>query len=354
MATLDCTLFEHENQTGTEYLFGTVRCPALIAQLGKGEAIISDEREGLNQRHPFVAAFTRAVGTMIAPHVRAEQEKLRHLERAATSERTAHMIEHLLQHMSQAATHDVGIVVPAASDEDGAPTADTGQVAALRFSTPFYYRRVGHPFRVSLLLDPDQIDADAVLAFDPALPETMTIQPAPADLRLQDLQDRTRLEWTVAADVPARGEITVRACAYWAWCEVVVAEIATSHAQSDSAVQARRHRVPRDHGLDMCMGYEFRALPDAGARAIYDTETRKIIINTSAPTVQLYVDGRGYFRDSARLLLAELFMDVISDELARRLLDRSGRAGDVAAFQTAKQEIVRKYGSDIHLSFMSR
>ncbi len=70
--------------------------------------------------------------------------------------------------------------------------------------------------------------------------------------------------------------------------------------------------------------------------------------------MQLYVDGRGCFRDSARLLLAELFMDVISDELAGRLLEKSGKAGDVAAFHTAKQEIVRKYGSDIHQSFMSR
>jgi len=354
MATLDCQLFEHENQTGTEYLFGTVRCPALIAQLGKGEAIISDEREGLNQRNLFVAAFTRAVSAMIAPHVQAEQEKLRHLERASTSERTSHMIENLLHQMSQAATHDLGIVLLPVSDGDGGGTDGSVQTAALRFSTPFYYRRVGHPFRVSLLVDPDQIPADAILTFDLALPETMMIEPLAAELPLQDLRDRTRVEWTVTADAPARGEITVRAGAYWAWCEVVVAENAIGHARSDTAGQGRRNRVPRDHGLDMFVGYEFRALPDTAVRAVYDADKRKIIINTSAPTVQLYVDGRGYFRDSARLLLAELFMDVISDELARRLLEKTGKAGDVAAFHAAKQEIVRKYGSDIHLSFMSR
>jgi hypothetical protein len=104
----------------------------------------------------------------------------------------------------------------------------------------------------------------------------------------------------------------------------------------------------------MFMGYDFRTLEDAGERAIYDAESRKIVINTAAPTVQLYVDGRGYFRDSARLLLAELFMDVISDELARRMLERSGKAGDVEAFHAAKRRIVRSYGSDIHLSFMNR
>ena len=69
--------------------------------------------------------------------------------------------------------------------------------------------------------------------------------------------------------------------------------------------------------------------------------------------MRLYVDGRGRFRDSARLLLAELFMDVISDELARRRLEQHGNAGDLAAFHRAKQDIIRRFGSDIHLSFLS-
>ncbi len=47
-------------------------------------------------------------------------------------------------------------------------------------------------------------------------------------------------------------------------------------------------------------------------------------------------------------------MDAISDELAGRLLERSGKAGDVAAFHAAKQQNVRKCGSDIHQPFMSR
>ncbi|WP_422126874.1 hypothetical protein [Thioalkalivibrio sulfidiphilus] len=85
MAVLDCQLFDYENQVGTEYLFGTVRCPALVEMLGQGVAVISDERAGLNPKDPFVAAFYKAVSRMIAPCVMAEQEKLRHLERASTS-----------------------------------------------------------------------------------------------------------------------------------------------------------------------------------------------------------------------------------------------------------------------------
>ena len=155
-AALDCQLFEFENQVGTEYLFGTVRCPALIEKLGQGVAVISDEREGLNNKDGFVAAFTQAVSRTIAPCVMAEQEKLKHLERATTSGRTSDMIEHLLQRMNRAAIEDLGIVLPppglAVAAADGVQ-----RPAALRFTTPFYYRKVDRPFHVTLLIDPCQL-----------------------------------------------------------------------------------------------------------------------------------------------------------------------------------------------------
>jgi hypothetical protein len=87
-------------------------------------------------------------------------------------------------------------------------------------------------------------------------------------------------------------------------------------------------------------------------RAVYSPKERKIIINTGAPTVQLYVDSRGHFRDSARLLLAELFMDVISDELARCSVEKSGHKDNVEAYHAVKLDIIHRYGSEIHLSFL--
>ena len=143
-----------------------------------------------------------------------------------------------------------------------------------------------------------------------------------------------------------------RAGGYWAWCELVVAEHASGHGDG-TAGHAVKRTQPRDHGLIMFVGYEFRNLNDALDRAVYMPEERKIIINTGAPTVQLYVDGRGHFQSSARLLLAELFMDVISDVLARCSVEKSGHAGDLEAYHAAKLDIIRRYGSDIHLSFLS-
>ncbi|MFO7646783.1 hypothetical protein [Halomonas campaniensis] len=349
MAALDCQLFDYENQVGTEYLFGSVRCPALLDKLAEGEAIISDEREGLNPRNAFVKAFSRAVSRLIAPHVLAEQEKLRHLARATTSQRTDHMIEHLLQRMSRAAVQDLGLAPPPGGEPREAAVLDT----ALRFTTPFYYRRPGHPFHVALLVDRGQLPEGAELAIDYALPDSLAIDAAPTRVRVDELDAAGRLEWTLSGEEEgARGEINVGAGAYWAWCEIVLAPNASRHAHG-GVPHAPRRGPARDHGEAMFLGYEFRNLEETLDRAVYSPEERKILINTGAPTVQLYVDGRGHFRDSARLLLAELFLDVIAEELATRSLEKSGRQGSVADFHATKQAIVRRYGSEVHRAFLS-
>lgn len=356
-AVLDCQLFEFENQLGTEYLFGSVECPALLEKLGQGMAVISDEREGLNRKEPFVAAFARAVSAMIAPCVLAERDKLRHLEHASASGRTSQMIEHLLERMSRAAIKDLGLSLPPVESPFDAMRE---RPAALRFSTPFYYRPPRHPFHVALLVDPGQLAADAVLRFEYRLPKDMHLDPAPTEMPVGALPGGGRLEWTVSgAAAGDRGEILVGAGSYWAWCELVVAEQAAHHSHHHGAARvaptahAAHLRPPHDHGERMFLGYEFRHLDNELDRAVYSPQERKILINTAAPTVQLYVDGHGHFRDSARLLLAELFMDVISDELARRAVGRAGKAADAAALHKAKLDIIRRYGSEIHQSFLS-
>ncbi|MGZ8160816.1 MAG: ATP-binding protein [Methylobacter sp.] len=352
MAVLDCQLFNYENQLGTEYLLGSVRCAALVEKLGHGMAIISDEREGLNHKNAFVEAFSQAVSRMIAPYVLAEQEKLKHLERATTSGRTSHMIENLLQRMSRAAIQDLGIVLPPTQDLEAGALGEIELQAALRFTTPFYYRKVNHAFHVALLLDPSRFSAEEVLTFNYSLPDSIHIEPAPTTIAVRELGEIQRIEWTIVGDTAGEhGEIDVRAGTYWARCEIAVAEHASRRSHGWSGHVAKK-RPPRDHGADMFVGYEFRNLNNELDRAVYSVEERKIIINTGAPTVQLYVDGRGHFRDAARLLLAELFMDVISDELARRSVDKSGHKGNIRAYRAVKQDIIRRYGSEIHLSFL--
>jgi len=352
-AVLDCQLFEFENQVGTEYLYGEVNCPALSEKLGQGLAIISDEREGLNLKEPFVAAFARAVSKLIRPAVLEERDNLRHLEHATTSGRTDHMIEHLLERMNRAAIQDMQVALPPLGSND--PQAQP--VEALRFTTPFYYREAGHPFRVTLLVDTASFAPDDVLRVRYRFPDSLQLDHTTAEIPVSELAEDGRIEWLVTGDTVAdRGEIAVHSDHYWAWCEVVIAEHGAhrQHRRPRKKKPVHHHNGhSRDHGEAMFTGYDFRNLHNELERAVYSPQERKILINTGAPTVQLYVDGRGRFRDSARLLLAELFMDVISDELARHQLARQGGVETVAAYHEAKMAIIRRYGSDIHRSFIS-
>ena len=362
LAVFDCQLFEYENQVGTEYLFGIVRCPALTERLGRGEPIISDEREGLNPKDPFVVAFSRSVSALLSEYVLAEREKLKQLDHASTSDRTAHMIDRLLHHLSQSAVQDLGIASvrpqPARS-----PRTEAEPATALRFTTPFYYRPPGHPFRVSLLLDPEQLAGPEELTLDHTFPASLHIEPALRGIPTAELTGVDRLEWTLVGDsADARGEITARAGRFWAWCEVVLADHASAprpEGPTSSRTQRREaaagrdaaRGTPRDHGEDLFVGYELRFLPDVLDRAVYRSDDRTIVINTGAPTVQLYLDGRGHFRDSARLFLAELFLDVIADELARRWVQQTGREGARNSYHDAKQRMINRYGAEVHRSF---
>jgi hypothetical protein len=264
------------------------------------------------------------------------------------------MIEHILERMNRAAIRDLGVETPPPGPA-GDAAAEAVPTAALRFSTPFYYRECGHPFRVRLLADSALVDADAILEFESSLPASMRIEPPLQSGRVGDLARDGVVEWTVTCTQPGdRAEIMAHAGTHLAWCELVAAEHGARHPHP--AHPPRRHaprrRVPHDHGEALFAGYELRSLESEPARAVYSPGERLIIINTAAPTVQLYVDGRGHFRDSARLLLAELFIDVISDELARRSLARSGREHDMDAHHAAKLDIVRRYGTDIHREFL--
>ncbi len=347
-AVLDCQFFKYENQLGTEFLFGTVLCPGLADMLAKGHAIISDEREGLNVKDPFVAAFSEAVSDMIAAAVSKEQQRLSHIDHATTSRRTQTLIENVLKRMNQVAAEELGIILPPGPGSGKYGPVDTGRPAVLRFSTPFYYRQAGHAFHVALFVDRNQLLEQEILSFSYQLPDSIVVEPELGALVISDLPETGRLRLTVKGEeIGARGHIEVTSGPYSAACELVIAEQALSKAHGNAS---GREPAPwnMDNSMDLFRGYELRNLNNDLDRAVYSPEERLIYINTEAPTVRLYVNGQGHFKDGARLLLAELLLDVITDELAHRYIDRTMQKGNVEAYRQAKHDFVRRYGVEIH------
>lgn len=347
-AVFDCQFFEFENQLGTEFLFGTVRCPGLAEMLAGGRPIISDEREGLNLKDPFVAGFAAAVSAMIADTIKREQIRLSHIDHATTSRRTQALIERVLQHMNKVAVDELGIILPPGPGSGRYGPFDTGRPAVLRFSTPFYYRPAEHPFRVSMIVDRDQLMDQEILTFIYELPGTIKAEPSLEAALVADLPADGRWQWTVqGSEIGAKGRIGVSSGPYEAFCEIVIAEQA--HAKGYGIPSGRPPRPwIMDNSVDLFRGYELRNLDNDLDRAVYSPEERLILINTEAPTVRLYVSGQGHFKDGARLLLAELLLDVITEELARRYVDRTTQKGENEAYRQAKQDLIRRYGVEIH------
>lgn len=152
-AVFDCQFFEFENQLGTEFLFGTVVCEGLSQMLAKGHPIISDEREGLNRKDSFVAAFSDAVSKILVNTVKSEQLRLSHVDHAKVSQRTNILVDTVLEKMNRIAVEELNIRLPRYPGIHGAKPKEP---EALRFGTGFYYRKVGHPFHITLFADRNQ------------------------------------------------------------------------------------------------------------------------------------------------------------------------------------------------------
>ena len=221
-AVLDCQFFRFEGQLGTEYLFGAVRCPALVVALAAGRPVISDEREGLNLKDPFVAAFAAAVSDLIAPVVESERLRLSHVDHASMSRRTETLIQQVLHRMNQVAVDDLGIVLPPGPGTGSYGPYPTGRPALLRFSTPFYYRPAGHDFRVTLLVDRPRLLDETLVRVEPDLPASVTLDPDVVQFPAGDLPADGRFVWTLrGAEAGASGRLRVTAGPATASCEIV-------------------------------------------------------------------------------------------------------------------------------------
>jgi hypothetical protein len=347
-AVFDCQFFQYENQLGTEYLFGTVNCPGLAEMLAKGNPVISDEREGLNLKQPFVASFADAVSKKISDYIKREQIRLSHVDHATTSKRTQIMIENVLQRMNKIAVGDLGIILSPGPGSGKYGPFDTGRPAVIRFSTPFYYRKAAHPFHVALIVDREQLLDQEILSIAYQLPDSIQLEPRIEGLAVKDLPEDGRFEWTVAgSEIGAKGKIEVTSGPYSASGEIVIGENSSGKGYGHFS---GKPSAPwnMDNSVDLFRGFELRNLSNDMDRAVYQADERLILINTEAPTVRLYVNGQGHFKDGARLLLAELLLDVITDELARLYVDRTTHKGQAEAYKQAKQDLVRRYGVEIH------
>ena len=147
------------------------------------------------------------------------------------------MIGQILAKMNRVAVNDLGILLPPGAGSGKYGPIDTGRQAALRFSTPFYYRQVGQPFHVTMIVDKSQFVEQDILSFEYSVPESITITPAATDIIIGTLPDDGRLQWRVIGSAAqAKGKITVTSGPFSAACEMVIAEQAAGENAGQSLI----------------------------------------------------------------------------------------------------------------------
>lgn len=341
----DCQFFDHENKLGTEFLYGTVSCPAISEMLMNGYPVISDEREGLNLKEPFIAAFSSSVSKMISDTIKSEQLRLSHTDHATTSRRTQDLIEQVLQQMNEIATDELGIVLPRSGAGKHRIKSRIHQTP-LHFASQFYYKKEAHIFSVKLYVDKKQLRGTKLLSFVYEIPDSIQIDPMIESIPISEIPKDGYFQWSIkGSESGEHGRILVKADSYATECDIVIAKQAS---RAENTIVPDEEAAKKHKPINFFKGYELRSLNNDIDRAVFNSEDRVILINTEAPTVRLYVNGQGQFKDGARLLLAELLLDVITDELARSYADIAKKNGQSLTYKQAKQDLIRRYGVVVH------
>lgn len=194
--------------------------------------------------------------------------------------------------------------------------------------------------------------AQDIIVFNYDLPPSIKVEPTPDAITVAELPPDGRMEFNViGTEIGATGKIFIATGPYSATCEIVIAAEDTGKGFGQPSGKPLA-KWDKDNATALFIGYELRNLDNDIDRAVYSADERLILINTEAPTVRLYVDGQGHFRDGARLLLAELFLDVITEELAKLYVDRTTQKGVTEAYHQAKQTFVKRFGVEIHQIMM--
>jgi hypothetical protein len=349
IAVLDCTLFKFDRTTGTERFFGEVQCDALHRLLGEGQPVVNASRNGLNRENGFVKAFSQAIEAIIEPHILQEREKRERVEKAQTTEQTRKKIKSLLENFNDIAKNDLNLLGEAGSNKGRGPNPSA---EAMRFTLPRYHRKVNRMFKVTLVVDTRQITKDSIIRFECEVPDTIEVLTTDMTNIVEGTKEKEEFNiQLIGHRVGDKGMISATLeddqNPLVVSCEVII--------QPDSEDETNDPPSPRNPpqrgGNEFFNGWEFKSLNTELERTHFDAQSKLIFINTDAPTVKLYVDEHGRYRDdkSGVVLLAELLMDCITEQLARAFVQSSPMLdGDTDAVMSYKNNFIRQYGTIFH------
>lgn len=345
-AILDITLtrrFEGNNYASR--IFGHATCDYFDYLLRtKKEPIIRADRAGVDWTHSFSKAVETALSKEIATFVSEEEKKAKEVEKRLENEKTRKRYTASLPELNKIAKDELG---KESGEGEGEDEGRPQQLPPNGFDfIPDY---------IQIIVDKESILT--LKALVPKIVKSGSVANISSDVKEIIVLDKN-LSFDEKDANPDNGLVIghIKVIGKQVGAEgIVTAQINGLRAEMLVKVISRRKtpepREPRKSGL--FKNFEFSPVADPNQRVKFERVSGKIVIATKAPSVATYFgpDGEGQEEGHCQVMLAELVVEAVCREIARRKIESGkepflGEASE--AMNVVHNRLINRYAEKIH------
>ena len=347
----DITLFTFENNPYAQKIFGTISCHYIDELLKQGEQIVSDRRNGLDWDHPFCRELKRNAEKYIGVVVDQIKKEEEATKKAIENERTRQRFKTAIEKINLIAQKELGQSGEGPKPGKGIPEPKSPP-NGFDFVPEYYHIVAGKRSTLTLramvpfiLTDKDQVTIEADNDDVKVENKFMKIDEGSATKNIVTLNPRI-----TGKRVGIEAIITAKANNFKAEALVkVVANIERSNKHTDKVPKGREGLIS-DIVFDETLGPK--------VRHYFERETKIVKISSKHPSVEFYLGPNGEGQDElhCQVLIAELVMDSICRELARKKAESNqltilGETMD--AINREHYNLINQYAHLIHQALVS-
>jgi len=340
---LDNQLFRYENERAACYFYGEVFCRGIADRLRAGDfGLIDLNRLGLNWRHdPYCQTLQSKIEEVLAPYIERKKGELEKIPPTGLSPRTKRMLDDICHLLNTMAKKELSEVLPTDGDGDEKPSPIIDKLmvkpeaANLEIDTPRFFS-VYAPQDIlgqSLVRNDVEVESD-----------NPNIEVLDALVKLSPHREYPHLYY-------GRFRCIGRLWGEEAW---ITCTLGTHEAVALVRVaplgERRKRRTLAGQKGGFFSSIESDETENPMQRVSYDSDTGRVKIYIKFPAVRKYLGPglEGSESPAGSTMLAELVGEAFCKEVARRDIEAGKYFSEIDGFNTAVNDLQRKYLHKIH------
>ncbi len=346
---LDLTLLKYKHNQYASKLYGRVTCDHFHALLKGDEPVLTATRDGVNWEHPFAKTLKIAVETELEPLIEEERRRSQADEKSTLNKKLRDRVNNALKELNSIANSELGKLT-GGTEDGGSEKVPYVPLSGFGFVPEYVYVQTGKPAGLTLRAAiPDKV----------AVGSLATVESDNEEVRI--LTPQVAIE--AREDFPSIGQARVEIEGGQVGAEVVITA-RLNGLEANAMVKVISKREPPQitdhhrHSSGLIREVKFDATAEPKQRVRFDWATASIIIATKAPSVAAYMDegGKGAEDAAGQVLLAELIIEAVCREIARRGVENGNflamSGGEADAVQREYIRLQNQYAHRIHTCFV--